>query len=655
MTNDTSRSVRDKGQTRRPRVPGMWLAGCMVLAAITCLAGCSLWRGELDPHLERRIEDRLRRVTSARLNPSARGEPVTLADALSKSTTTSSGSPIQKAAIPSPARFPLALVDARKHVLQNNLDLQVQVLQPDIARTLISEEAARFDATIGIGASYKKKDLPAGLGEPYQIADKSSLADKALKGLGDLQQGVFDSAADALGLKKSAAKASPPDLNGRIITLNDIEQQKRNIGTDLGIGMLLPTGAQLRANQSFDRLEKLSPFSAEQDTAAMRFSISQPLLRSAGPEANLASIRIARLNSHAETAKLRLFMIRLLATAEKAYWQYETARRIVEIRRRLLEVAESNLDIARKRADEGLIAPIETVRAEVGAALQREALIVAETQARIQERELKRILNIPGVAIDSKTAIEPATEPKLVYYTLDSGVLATEAVGNRIEMLELELALAADDVRIGLARNQKLPAISLDFEYGLLDRAGSPGSAWRDAWDFDTGDYAIGIKGEIPVTNELRKSQLRRARLAREQRLATRAARELAIRQEVFDTVDLLNQNWQRIIAARQTVIAAGRTYEAELRQFDQGGRTMREVYESLSQLGDAQAREAQAVLAYQVSLVDVAFATGTLMGHAQVDFSGISQMSSSRPTTLPKSPEAMKTTSDTPKASQSR
>lgn len=592
--------------------------------------GCSLWRGELTPDVERRIENRLRQVTTARLNPAARGKPVSIDEALSNPRAATAKSPAPQSGT-APESLSLALDDVRRNVLENNLDLQVQMIQPAIARAQISEEAARFDATIGIGASYKKLDQPAGLGDTYQISQKSSLPEKVLKGIGDTSQGVIGAAADAFGLKASDGKASPPDLNGQIITLNDVEQQKRVIGGEAGIGMLTPSGAQVRAGQSFSRLEKLSPFSAEQDTAAARFSVSQPLLRNAGPDVNLASIRIARLGSHAETAKLRLFTIRLLATAEKAYWQFDTARRLVEIRRRLFDVAQSNFDIAKKRSAEGLIAPIETVRAEVGVALQREALIVAETQARIYERDLKRILNLPSVDISSRTRIEPLSTPQLVHYELDSKRLSTDAVGNRIEMLELELALAADDVRIGFARNQTLPAISLDFEYGLLDRAGSPAAAWRESWDFDTGDYSFGIKGEIPVTNELRKAQLRKAVLARRQRLATRSARELAIRQEVLDAVDLLNQNWQRIVAARQTVIAAGRTYEAELRQFDQGGRTMREVYEALAQLGDAQAREANAVLAYQVSLVDVAFATGTLMGHARVDFDRLPSSASVR------------------------
>ena len=39
---------------------------------------------------------------------------------------------------------------------------------------------------------------------------------------------------------------------------------------------------------------------------------------------------------------------------------------------------------------------------------------------------------------------------------------------------------------------------------------------------------------------------------------AARNQRELASRQEVFDALDVLDQNWQRILAARQNVIVSG-------------------------------------------------------------------------------------------------
>jgi len=40
----------------------------------------------------------------------------------------------------------------------------------------------------------------------------------------------------------------------------------------------------------------------------------------------------------------------------------------------------------------------------------------------------------------------------------------------------------------------------------------------------------------------------------------------------------------------------------------------------TFTRLGDAQVREIRAVTDYQVYLIDLAFATGTLLGYSQVD-----------------------------------
>ena len=106
----------------------------------------------------------------------------------------------------------------------------------------------------------------------------------------------------------------------------------------------------------------------------------------------------------------------------------------------------------------------------------------------------------------------------------------------------------------------------------------------------------------------------------RAQKLASRAARELMVRREVLDMVDVIERNWQRILAARQNVIVAGVNYDAERRQFEQGMRTQREVLEALSELGSAQTREIGAIVDYQIAQIDLAFATGTLLGYARVD-----------------------------------
>ena len=79
----------------------------------------------------------------------------------------------------------------------------------------------------------------------------------------------------------------------------------------------------------------------------------------------------------------------------------------------------------------------------------------------------------------------------------------------------------------------------------------------------------------------------------------------------------MLEQNWQRILAARQNVIAAGANYEAEQRLFREGLRTAQDVLVALQQLGKARQKEVKVIAAYQAAQIDLAYATGSLLGYA--------------------------------------
>jgi hypothetical protein len=85
--------------------------------------------------------------------------------------------------------------------------------------------------------------------------------------------------------------------------------------------------------------------------------------------------------------------------------------------------------------------------------------------------------------------------------------------------------------------------------------------------------------------------------------------------------MDNLQNAWRRILAARLETALAGRTYEAEKRQFDLGIRTSTDVLDAASRLGDAQSREVTALAGWQITLVDLAFATGTQLGQAQINW----------------------------------
>ena len=88
---------------------------------------------------------------------------------------------------------------------------------------------------------------------------------------------------------------------------------------------------------------------------------------------------------------------------------------------------------------------------------------------------------------------------------------------------------------------------------------------------------------------------------------------------EVLNAIDQLEANWQRILASRQRTILDGRLFEAEKRQFELGLGTSTGVLQVQTDFADAQSAEILALAEYQIALVDLSYATGTLLGAAKV------------------------------------
>lgn len=480
----------------------------------------------------------------------------------------------------------LTIAKIRALTLENNLDLKIAEIDPKIAAAQVSEEEAKFDDLIFAKAKYGRKDTPKQ----------------------NLDVVTFTPTTSSSLLKNETDK------------LTAIEQLTQVLDMEAGIVIPLRTGAKVTLSSPFDEKKQFKGVQSTQYQNALRFSISQPLLRDGGIDANIAGIRIAKYEQQAVDVKTRLQAIRVLAATERAYWQVYQAWGELDVRRQQYENAADNLEMVKKRVANGLTAAIETNRAEIGVAERRDALITANTTLKIRQRQLKLLLNDTQYTLDSKTLIVPQTTPTLLHFDFEREELVQKALSGRLELLELELKLAADLTKIDYLKNQTLPLFMLDYSYGSLGRdTGSFDGAFNQAIDGNYSDWAVGMRVEIPLSNELRKTKLERAVQERLQRLSTQQLRELTVKREIYDALDNTEQNWQRILAARQNVILAGLNYDAELKQFREGLRTMTEVLETLTRLGDAQLREVRAVTDYQISLIDLAFATGTLLGHSHV------------------------------------
>ena len=488
---------------------------------------------------------------------------------------------------PPPKELQLTLEQCRAWALANNLDLNVQLISPAIAAERVAEEQAKFEAAFFSNLSFNKLDTPV-----VSFLDVIS------------------------GAKVDYFR------------------------TDLGVQMPLRSGGTVTFDLAGSRVKTdatLTTFNPYYDSD-MSLSISQPLLQGAGKWVNTHSIRIAQYERQITDARCKLEVIRVIAALDRVYWRLYAARRELEVRESQHELAKTQLERARRLVELGERPPVEIIRAEAGVAQQLEAIIVAENHLRDRQRELKRVVGVPQTRkrafggpinkaelhMQSPTALIPLTEPDPVRYQLQPQRLVDMAVDTRMEMLELELQIAADSSTLDYMRSQILPLASLDYTYNISGLGATADDAFDLLFNKEYEDHRLGLQVVVPLGNEAAQSRLRQAIYQRAQRLATRNSRRALVELEVLNAIDQVEANWQRILASRQRAILDGRLFEAEKRQFELGLRTSTDVLEAQTNFADAQSAEIQALTEYQIALVDLAYATGMLLGAARIEWEPI-------------------------------
>lgn len=464
-------------------------------------------------------------------------------------------------------RVDMGLDDARMTAFEHNLGLRATLVTPVIANERVSQEEGRFDALFTLSSAWAEID-------------------------------------DAVATE-----------------LADAQSTSQNITP--GLTIPLRTGGEISITAPVSRFETNNQFSLLNPavSADLQFSLSHNLLRGAGRRVATHGIRLAVFDRQVSESQTKLEVIRTLAEVDRAYWRLYAAIRALEVVEQQYLVAAEQFDRAERRLNAGSGAEIDVVRAESGIADRVEQIIRAQNDVRLSERDLKALINAPGLEVGTPTGVVPVTDPDPALYLFDAEALVSAAIANRMELLELELQLARDAAQIAFDQNQTLPLIAMQYTY----RINGLGGSFSDAADVtrrnDFEDWSVGVRAEVPLGNNERKATLAQSILSRLQRLATREARRQQIEKEVRNAIDQLASSWQRILASRQAVRLNTRALDAERRQFEVGRSTSTDVLDADANLAEARLTEIRAIVEYQIAQIDLAVATGTLLGQARVDW----------------------------------
>ncbi len=395
------------------------------------------------------------------------------------------------------------------------------------------------------------------------------------------------------------------------VTGSDVVDVGASITKPFAYGTVLgATVAGQRASRA--SLEQAALFGANGPgySVLARLSATQPLLRGAGTDIGLASLRQAKLTLTENQLGAQQAASQLLAQVVAAYWELWYSAEVVRINQASRELARVQQEQAQQQVASGALAPASALPYATQVAELEEAVLAAQTDVRQRELSLSQLLGKPsGVGAGLRAADAP--EPPSADEPSEAAAIA-EALSNSYtrRQLQAELAIVKDQLKI--AGDPLRPRLDLDAyvqAQGLGNQRVPP--AFEQFGRFDAVSAHVGLTFEMPLSDARRSAQIQSAQLAAHVAEKQIEQNELEIRAAVASAVAQLRAARDRLALSARTESVAKQQAEAERARFLAGGSIAITVQQAEDSYRQAQLRVQRA----RVELVLADLNLSTLRG----------------------------------------
>ncbi|MBK8101207.1 MAG: TolC family protein [Planctomycetes bacterium] len=356
-------------------------------------------------------------------------------------------------------------------------------------------------------------------------------------------------------------------------------------------------------------------FPDRQYTSEWSLSYTQPLLRGAWTDYQLADVNSARHGlRQAEHSYARQIQDTLLAIVE-AYWELAYARANYRVVLAALDVAREQLRITAERIRVQELAPRDRVADEAEVARREEERIQADNEIRRREDDLRRLVfddaggslwrwNLrPSSPIETSPAVEEvAFEP-----------FVEAALGKRPDLMARRNEVAQAELEAVKANRDTLPGLDLVTSYSSDGVRDDFSPAFADSSELQYPDWSVRLQFSIPIGNQAARARAQGALLEVERRQRVLYGAILDVTKEVRAAVRNLHTLAQSIRASGESVRLAETNLETEKVKLRVGASTAFEVQRRNQELREARSRHLRNQLDYRVAESRLQHAQGIL------------------------------------------
>lgn len=388
----------------------------------------------------------------------------------------------------------------------------------------------------------------------------------------------------------------------------------------------LRTGGSARVDFQNNRASTNNIFSNFNPSfgSSLNANLSQPLLRDFRIDSNRFQINVAKKNREISDVQFRQTVVNTVANVKNLYYDLLYSIDNLEAQRKSLSLAERFLEENQIKVRVGTLAPLDVVAAESEKASREELVILAEAALLDAEDALKRAIFPDNDPAMWAVKIVPVERPTADPVTVDLAAAVTRALANRTDIVAARKGLENDELNVKFTRNQKLPVVDVVAAYGttgvggtFLEREGLGGPVIRtipggfgdalsDVFGRTFPTWTLGVNFSYPLFNRQAEAASARARVSRDQTLASLRRMEMQITAEVRSAARAVETNFKRVASTRAARVLQERRLDAETKKFGAGMSTNFLVTQAQRDLAVAEVAELRAIADYRRSLVNL-------------------------------------------------
>jgi outer membrane protein TolC len=496
--------------------------------------------------------------------------------AVSASEQASSPPPARQTATPASQGPTLSLTadEAVKLALQNNLGLEAERLGPQVATFDIAQARAAFAPSL------------------FSVTTRNS-------------------------------SASPPDnfLSGTADVITSEGWRTNN-----GLQQQLPWGGGRYSASFFSSRSTTTGFTSFNPSirSTLDASFTQPLLRNFRIDGARQQLMLSETASQIADLDLRQRITQVGRTARVAYYNLVSAISGLGVAQKSLELSQELLRNNRRRVEVGVMAPIDITEAEAEVARLEENVFLSQSQIQAAEDALRTVLLNPTRSDFWTTKLVPAEQPTLEPQPIDVDQAVANALQVRTDIAVVKKRMESTDINVDYLKNQRLPAVDLIANYGVVGLAGTQfqfgqgfpppvlsqvqrgyADALRDVFQNDFKTWSVQFNISYPIGTSTADAALAGARLERQQQETQLRELEMQITAQVRDAGRQVTTSLQRVQSTKKAREFSESRLRAEEKRLEVGLVDTFRVFQAQRDLSNALRSELQAILDYNRALVN--------------------------------------------------